>query len=137
MWGCSTPVCRRCRTGSTSSKVNSPKRERRNRGNDAQRRSRKRDASASLLFCVVESTSGQRSRMFLKDRCTEFIETKELKDPLAVEVEHSQIIGLMQIALDRLKMPAVALPSERHWNLKCDELADPFVLELLDELRIV
>ena len=52
-----------------------------------------------------------RSRLFLKDRCTEFIETKELKDPLAVEVEHSQIIGLVQIALDRLKMSAVALPS--------------------------
>ena len=73
----------------------------------------------------------------MKDGCTEFIETKELKDPLAVEVEHSQIIGLVQIALDRLKMPAVALPGERHWNLKCDELANPFVLELLEELRIV
>ena len=77
-----------------------------------------------------------RSRLFLKDRRTEFIETKELKDPLAVEVEHSQIIGLVQIALDRLKMSAVALPSERHWNLKCDELANPFVLELLEEIRI-
>ena len=63
-----------------------------------------------------------RSRLFLKDRCTEFIETKELKDPLAVEVEHSQNIGLVQTALDSLKMPAVALPSERHWNLKGDEL---------------
>ena len=52
-----------------------------------------------------------RSRLFLKDGCTEFVETKELKDPLAVEVEHSQIIGLVQIALDRVKMPAVALPS--------------------------
>jgi hypothetical protein len=39
-----------------------------------------------------------RSRPFLKDGCTEFIETKELKDPLAVEVEHSQIISLVQIA---------------------------------------
>jgi len=37
-----------------------------------------------------------RSRLFLKDRRTEFIEAKELKDPLAVEVEHSQIIGLVQ-----------------------------------------
>ena len=70
----------------------------------------------------------------MKDRCAEFIETKELKDPLAVEVEHSQIIGLVQIALDRLKMPAVALASERYWNLKCDELANPFVLELLKEI---
>ena len=34
-------------------------------------------------------------------------------------------------------MPAVALPSERHWDLKGDELANPFVLELLEELRIV
>src|SRR5258705_151878 len=66
-----------------------------------------------------------RSRLFLKDRRTEFIETKELKVPLAVEVEHSQIIGLVQTALDSLKMPAVALPSERHWNLKGDELANP------------
>ena len=73
----------------------------------------------------------------MKDGCTEFIETKELKDPLAVEVEHSQIIGLVQTALDSLKMPAVALPSERHWNIKGDELANPFVLELLEELRIV
>ena len=77
-----------------------------------------------------------RSRLFLNDRRTEFIETKELKDPLAVEVEHSQIISLVQIAFDRLKMPAVALPSERHWNLKCDELANSFVLELLEEIRI-
>ena len=69
-----------------------------------------------------------RSRLFLKDGCTEFIETKELKDPLAVEVEHSQIISLVQIAFDRLKMPAVAFPGERQWNLKRDELADPFVL---------
>jgi hypothetical protein len=73
----------------------------------------------------------------LKNRCTEFIETKELRHPLAIEVEHSQIIGLVQIALDCLKMPAVALPSERHWNLKCDELANSFVLELLEQLRIV
>jgi hypothetical protein len=43
-----------------------------------------------------------RSQLFLKDGCTEFIETKELKDPLAVEVEHSEIIGLVQIALNRL-----------------------------------
>jgi hypothetical protein len=46
------------------------------------------------------------SRLFLKDRCTEFIETEELEDPLSVEVEHSQVIGFVQIALDRLKMPA-------------------------------
>ena len=72
----------------------------------------------------------------MKDRCTEIIETKELKDPLAVEVEHSQIIGLVQIALDRSKMPAVALPSEPHWNLKWYELANPFVLELFEEIRI-
>ena len=78
-----------------------------------------------------------RSRLFLKDGCTEFIETKELKDPLAVEVEHSQIISLVQIAFDRLKMPAVAFPGERQWNLKRDELADPFVLEFLKELLIV
>ena len=78
-----------------------------------------------------------RSRLFLKDRCTEFIETKELKDPLAVEVENSQIIGLVQIALDGSKMPAVALPSERNWNLKCYELANSFMLELLEQLRIV
>jgi hypothetical protein len=36
-----------------------------------------------------------RLRLFLKDRCTEFIETKELKNPLVVEVEYSQIIGLL------------------------------------------
>ena len=78
-----------------------------------------------------------RSRLFLKDRRTEFIETKELKDPLAVEVEHSQIVGLVQTVLDSLKMPAVALPSERHWNIKGDELANPFVLKLLEKLRIV
>ena len=78
-----------------------------------------------------------RSRPFLKNRCTEFIETKELKHPLAIEVEHSQIIGLVQIALDRVKMPAVALPSERNWNLKCYELANSFMLELLEQLRIV
>jgi hypothetical protein len=69
----------------------------------------------------------------LKSRCTEFIETKELKHPLAIEVEHSQIIGLVQIALDRVKMAAVALPSERNWNLKCYELANSFVLELLEQ----
>jgi hypothetical protein len=76
-----------------------------------------------------------RSRLFLKDRCTEFIETKELKNPLAVEVEYSQIIGLLQIALDRLKMPTVALPSKRHWNLKCDELSEQTrIADRLDHL---
>ena len=29
-----------------------------------------------------------------------------------------------------------SLASERHRNLKCDELANPFVLELLEEIRI-
>ena len=77
-----------------------------------------------------------RSRLFLKDRCTEFIETEELKDPLAVEVEDPQIISLVQIAFGRLKMPAVALLRERQWNLKRDELADPFVLEHLKKLLI-
>ena len=54
----------------------------------------------------------------MKDRRTESIETKELKDPLAVEVEHSQNIGLVQTALDSLKMPAVALPRicSRSWK---------------------
>ncbi len=53
---------------------------------------------------------------------------KELKDPLAVEVEHSQIIGLVQIAFDRVKVPAVALSGERQGNLERDELADTFCL---------
>ena len=67
---------------------------------------------------------------------TEFIETKELKDPLAIEVEDPQIISLVQIAFDRLKMPAIALLGERQWNLKRDELADAFLLEHLKELLI-
>jgi hypothetical protein len=71
----------------------------------------------------------------LKDRRTESIETKELKDPLAVEVEHSQNIGLVQTALDSLKMPAVALSDTG--TSKATNFANPFVLELLEELRIV
>src|SRR6516164_1970558 len=46
MWGYSTRVYRRCRTGSTSSKRSSPKRDHRNRRNDVRRRSRE----ASLLL---------------------------------------------------------------------------------------
>jgi len=69
-----------------------------------------------------------RSRLFLKDRRTEFIETKELKDPLAVEVEHSQIIGLVQTALDSLKMPAVdcgAYTGEASCRIACDRSGAP------------
>src|SRR5438445_8135576 len=65
-----------------------------------------------------------------------FIETEELKDPLAIEVEDPQIISLVQIAFDRLKMPAIALLGERQWNLKRDELADAFLLEHLKKLLI-
>ncbi|WFU66835.1 hypothetical protein [Bradyrhizobium brasilense] len=64
----------------------------------------------------------------MKNRYSEFIETKELKRPLTVEVEHSQIIGFVKIALNGLEMPAVALPGEWHGNLKCDELANSLVL---------
>src|SRR6478672_2499663 len=62
---------------------------------------------------------------------------KELKDPLAVEVEHSQIIGLVQIAFDRVKVPAVTLPGERQGNLERDELADAFLPEHPKELLVV
>ncbi|WP_167561155.1 hypothetical protein [Bradyrhizobium sp. AS23.2] len=77
------------------------------------------------------------SRLFFQDRCTKLIETKELKYPLAVEVEDPQIIGLMQIAFDRLKVPAVARSGERQGNLERDELADPLVPEHLEELLVV
>src|SRR5258708_1031045 len=63
MLGCSTRVYWRCRNGSTSSKRNSPKRERRN---DVQRRSRKRDASASLFSVLSKSTSGQSFRVLTR-----------------------------------------------------------------------
>lgn len=35
--------------------------------------------------------------MFLHNRSAKLVETEELKDPLTVEVEHSQVIGLLQI----------------------------------------
>src|SRR6266478_2333670 len=63
MLGCSARVYWRCRNGSTSSKRNSPKRERRN---DVQRRSRKRDASASLFSVLSKSTSGQSFRVLTR-----------------------------------------------------------------------
>ena len=51
--------------------------------------------------------------MLLKDWSAEFVETEELKDPLPVDIEHPQVIRLLQIVLDRLKMPAIRCPCRK------------------------
>ena len=51
--------------------------------------------------------------MFLQNWRPQFVETKKLKDPLAVEVEYSQIVCLVKVVFDHPKMPAVAHLGER------------------------
>ena len=62
---------------------------------------------------TTHKTANGTSSVFLQNRRPQFVETKKLKDPLAVEVEYSQIVCLMKVVFDRLKMPAVAHLGER------------------------
>jgi hypothetical protein len=75
--------------------------------------------------------------VFLQNRAAELVEPKKLKYALTVEVEYPQIIGLMQIVLHGLKMPAISLLGKIEWNLERNELADSLVLELFEEFRVV
>jgi len=75
--------------------------------------------------------------VLLKDWSAEFVETEELKDPLPVDIEHPQVIRLLQIVLDRLKMPAIPLLRERKRNLKGHKLAGSPSFKFLKELCVV
>jgi hypothetical protein len=74
--------------------------------------------------------------VFLQNRRPQYVETKKLKDPLAVEVEYSQIVGFMKIVFDHLKMPAVALLGERERDLEGNKLANSPGFKRVEELRV-
>src|SRR5438046_649502 len=77
------------------------------------------------------------SNVFLQNRRPQFVETKKLKDPLAVEVEYAQIVGFMKIVFDHLKMPAVARLGERERDLEGDKLANSPGFKRVEEIRVV
>jgi len=77
------------------------------------------------------------SNVFLQNRRPEFVETKKLKDPLAVEVEYAQIVGFMKIVFDHLKMPAVTRLGERERDLEGNKLANSPGFKRVEEIRVV
>jgi len=61
---------------------------------------------------------------------------EEAKGPLAVEIEHAQIVGFAQVAHDGLEMSDIALLGRRQGHLISNELVDAFGPELSEETRI-
>src|SRR6266702_8038005 len=80
MLGCSTRAYWRCRTGSTSSKRNSPKRERRN---DVQRAVAQKGRISAPFFCVVIKHIRQKL-----SRADE--NTRLLSSPLLAQSRHAE-----------------------------------------------
>jgi hypothetical protein len=84
----------------------------------------------------VDEHSGT-SNVFLQYRRPQFFETKKLKDPLAAEVEYSEIVGLMKIVFDHLKMPTVTVLGERKRNLEGNKLTNSPTSKRVEELWVV
>jgi hypothetical protein len=89
-------------------------------------------AANGFLTATSRSIPGaiKRASGLLLQYCgTEFVETKQLKDPLAVEIEYPQVVCFVQIALDRVEMPAIALLREIKRHIEGDKLADSLGFE--------
>ena len=71
------------------------------------------------------------------DRCREGIERQQLHDAAPVEVQHTEVVRLVQVAAEDLEVRTVLLAGQLDRHRKADELANAFALQTIEQPGIL